>query len=85
MIATAPTRVNGHCSRVDFIGSGDHDLGAIAVRAPLRNRGATMMSKTQTTLAMLGLAVLSAAATAFAQGAQPPGLPKELAQLKSFQ
>lgn len=43
------------------------------------------MTKTQTTLAMLGLAVLGAVPTAFAQGAQPPGPPKELAQLKAFQ
>ena len=43
------------------------------------------MTKTQTTLAMLGLAVLSAVPTAFAQGAQPPRPPKEMAQLKAFQ
>ena len=81
MIATALQRVNEHCSRVAFIGSGDHNLGAIAARAPQRNRGATKMTKTQTTLAMLGLAVLSAVPTPFAQGAQPPRPPKELAQL----
>jgi len=43
------------------------------------------MTRTQRTLAILGLAVLTAVPTAFAQGAQPPAPPKEMAQLKAYQ
>lgn len=79
MIAIALALVNEDCLRVASIGCGDHNRDAIAADVPWRNRGATMMTKTQTKLAMLGLAVLTAVPTAFAQGAQPPGPPKEMA------
>jgi hypothetical protein len=44
-----------------------------------------MMTKAQKKLAILSLVALTAVPTALAQGSQPPGPPKEMAQLKAYQ
>jgi len=44
-----------------------------------------MTTKTRTKLALLSLATLTAVHTSLAHGCQPPGPPKEMAQLKSYE
>jgi hypothetical protein len=85
MIDMPLPRINEDCPRVASIGRGDQNRersrGSCSLASPRR----TMMTRTQTKFAMAGFAVLTALPTAFAQGAQPPGPPKEMAQLKAYQ